>query len=239
MSQSQSLVRQESSHGVYCGFSRSAKEVEWDWKAAEQICKSCSAASQYKWDANAEMHKFKHVEDGSDEVIKNEWPVSQKLQEDSTEEASTPRKKRRFAESEPAKAKAKAKAKLTPEDSPCIDAAEVARNKTITLYRHSMGTADALVATVASDADWEWRREPNPLFAKLRSKMQRVKECTSHFAQRALLNNSMASQKRLLSKTEYFDSLTQMSASLDTELGELEGLCKRLSNMQEQCTKKT
>ena len=202
-------------------------------ESSREICKSCSAASQYKWDANAEMHKFKHVEDGSDEVIKNEWPVSQKLQEDSTEEASTPCKKRRFAESEPAKAKAKAK--LTP----CIDAAEVASNKTITLYRHFMGMADALVATIASDADWEWRREPNPLFAKLRSKMQLVKECTSHFVQRALLNNSMASQKRLLSKTEYFDSLTQMSASLETELGELEGLCKRLSNMQEHCTKKT
>ena len=65
-----------------------------------------------------------------------------------------------------------------------------------------MGMSDAFVATIAFDADWEWVREPNPLFAKLRSKMQRVKEYTADFAQRALLNNSMASQKRLRSKTE-------------------------------------
>jgi len=98
----------------------------------------------------------------------------------------TPCKKRRFAETALAQAKAwaKAKAKMTPEDSPCIDAkelraAEVASNNTITLYRHSMGMADALVATTASDADWEWLREPKPMFAKLRSKMQRVRDCTS------------------------------------------------------------
>ena len=134
------------------------------------------------------------------------------------------------------------RAKMTPEDSPCIDAKElhaaVASNKTIALYRHSMGMADALVAPIACRVGHGYVG-PNPLFAKLRSTMQRVQECTSHFAQHALLNNSMAWQKRLLSKTEYFDSMTQMSASLDTELGELEGLCKRLSNMQEQCTKKT
>jgi len=75
------------------------------------------AAGQYKWDAYAKTYKFKYVEDGSDEVIKSEGGVSQNLQEDSTEEASTPCKKRCFAETEPAKAKAKAKTKMTPEDS--------------------------------------------------------------------------------------------------------------------------
>ena len=69
--------------------------------------------------------------------------------------------------------------------------------------------------------------------------MQRVKECPSHFAQRAPPNNSMATQKRPLSKTEHPDPMTQMSASLDTKLSELEGLRKRHSNMQEQRTKKT
>ena len=102
------------------------------------------------WDAYAKMYKFKYVEYGSDEVIKTEWAVTKKLQGDLTEEASTPCKKRRFAETRLAKAKAeaKAKAKMTPEDSPCIDAkelrsAEFASNTTITLCRHSMGMADA------------------------------------------------------------------------------------------------
>ena len=111
VSQRKSLVKQESSHGVNRGFSLVAKEDVWDWKATQQICKSCIAASQHKWDADAKMYKFKYVEDGSDQVIKNEWAASQKLQEDSTEDASTPCKKRRFGEAEPAKAKANAKAK--------------------------------------------------------------------------------------------------------------------------------
>ena len=79
MSQSKSLVKQEFSHGVYRGFLRTAKGQGWEWKAAEQICKSCTAAGQYKWDASAKVYKVKYVEDGSDEVIKNEWAVSHKL----------------------------------------------------------------------------------------------------------------------------------------------------------------
>ena len=79
-------------------------------------------------------------------MIKHEWKVSQKLQEDSAQEFLHHAKKRRAAEADPAKPKAKAKAqsKMTSKDSPCVDAkelraAEVASTKTITFVSSFYG----------------------------------------------------------------------------------------------------